>query len=129
MKEEEVSEDFFNEYFPPSLRRRFVRPGFGRDFSPKHALISFFTHLIPSFLQRQPSTKSTNPRAGRGNIDSLDGLRGLACLCVVNQHFTQPFTHRLFLAGWGQSDDDYWLAEAPLVKVMWSGSAQVITFL
>lgn len=118
-----------SESFSQSATRRLRRLPSSRDLLSKRALLSYATRLLPSFLQRQPAPKPRPGGPSRSNIDSLDGLRGLACLCVVNQHFTQAFTRRLFWNGWGQSQDDYWLAEAPFIKVFWAGSAQVFTFL
>lgn len=123
----ETSEPFTSS--PQPTTRPFRRLLSSRDLLSKRALLSYARHLLPSFLQRQPATKPRPGGPGGFNIDSLDGLRGLACLCVVNQHFTQAFTRRLFWNGWGQSPDDYWLAEAPFIKVFWAGSAQVFTFL
>lgn len=121
----ETSESFS----PRSAARRLGRSLSGRDLFSKRALLSYASRLLPSFLQRQPTTKPRPAGLKGSNIDSLDGLRGLACLCVVNQHFTQAFTRRLFWNGWSQSPDDYWLAEAPFIKIFWAGSAQVFTFL
>lgn len=119
-----------SEAFPPqTTSRRFRRLLAGRDLFSKRTLLSLGTRLLPSFLQRQPAPKPRTGGPKGSNIDSLDGLRGLACLCVVNQHFTQAFTRRLFWNGWGQTPDDYWIAEAPFIKVFWAGSAQVFTFL
>lgn len=71
------------------------------------------TFFIPSFLQ------SNRPREKRPNetFAALDGLRGLACLCVFNQHYTAAFTSRLFEGGYLSTPADIYVTEWPFVRI------------
>ncbi|ETN44305.1 uncharacterized protein HMPREF1541_10485 [Cyphellophora europaea CBS 101466] len=80
--------------------------------------------LKPSFL-RAANASAKRPT---NSLAALDGLRGLACLCVLNQHYSQIYSDRNFLYGWLAQPTDVYLPEFPFVKVLWSGSAQVFTF-
>jgi hypothetical protein len=70
--------------------------------------------LIPSFLK---STTTTEKRA-KTKYAALDGLRGLACLCVLNQHHTTPFTGRLYQYGFMTAPTDVYVPQWPLVRVL-----------
>ena len=81
--------------------------------------------LLPSFLLKSSLRKpavTTNQ-----NVASLDGLRGIACLIVVNQHFTYNFTEQIF-QGWGMTPTAYYIPQLPFVCLLWSGQAMVSVF-
>jgi peptidoglycan/LPS O-acetylase OafA/YrhL len=78
--------------------------------------------LLPSFItHRSPSNK-----ADCNSIAALDGLRGLACLIVFNEHLSYNFTST-FLFGYGV-DNRRTIVQWPFVRVLWSGFSMVSTF-
>ena len=53
----------------------------------------FLSFLVPSFLpsaQARPPTGSHG--SSHGGIATLDGLRGVACLFVLNEHFLYNYS-------------------------------------
>ena len=82
--------------------------------------------LLPSFLVKSSDRRKITPTPNQ-NVASLDGLRGIACLIVVNQHFTYNFTEQIF-AGWGTTPTAYYIPQLPFVCVLWSGQAMVSVF-
>lgn len=56
----------------------------------------------------------------------LDGLRGLAALCVYNHHFLYQYTWMIFL-GWDGKDND-WAIDLPIIRVFYLGPPMVSTF-
>jgi peptidoglycan/LPS O-acetylase OafA/YrhL len=45
----------------------------------------WLSRLIPNYAV---ATSATKARASHGKISALDGLRGLACLFVLHEHWT-----------------------------------------
>lgn len=95
------------------------------NFGPKSRTLRGLRNLLtPSFLY--PSTETTSrPNAG---LAALDGLRGLACFAVVNQHYTSTFNSRIYHYGWGTAPEDKIFIQLPFIKLLWAGSAHVFTF-
>lgn len=82
--------------------------------------------LLPSFLQRSGPQSDKSQKTGQ-NIATLDGLRGIACLIVVNQHFTYNFTENIF-HGFGSTETDRYITQLPFISLLWSGVAMVSVF-
>ena len=80
--------------------------------------------LLPSFLRRQMG--SSPPQTHANTIAALDGLRGLACLFVFNEHLSLNFTDQ-FMYGYGVQDRRTFV-QLPFVRVMWSGFSMVSIF-
>lgn len=57
----------------------------------------------------------------------LDGLRGVAALCVVFHH-TSVLWFPSFLRGWGSSANDYAIVQLPIVRLFCSGNPMVAIF-
>ncbi|EXJ71141.1 uncharacterized protein A1O5_06135 [Cladophialophora psammophila CBS 110553] len=81
--------------------------------------------LTPSFASRTKSTK-TSPTTSPDKISALDGLRGIACLIVLHEHWTcavddpwQPYAINELAAGF------MW---KPFVILLWGGEAMVNLF-
>lgn len=70
--------------------------------------------LIPSWITTHSAT--TPSKAG---ISALDGLRGIACLFVFNEHYVicyqSPFTQ-------------VWIMRVPFIRLLWYGKAAVFLF-
>ncbi|KPI43315.1 uncharacterized protein AB675_7154 [Cyphellophora attinorum] len=88
------------------------------------AATGFVGFLKPSFLLAESHAE----KRVDGSLAALDGLRGLACLCVLNQHTTQVFTERLYKYGYKTAPTDVYFPQWPFVRILWTGSAQVFTF-
>lgn len=73
-------------------------------------------------------SETSNQERSSNSLVALDGLRGLACLCVLNQHYSQIYTDRNFYFGWKTSPTDVYIPQFYFIKVLWSGSANVFTF-
>ncbi len=81
--------------------------------------------LLPSFVSlrivgRKPESKNSQ------NVASLDGLRGVACLLVFNQHFSFNYSQK-FLKGW-DGEDRRWIIQLPIIRLLWAGDAMVAIF-
>lgn len=57
----------------------------------------------------------------------LDGIRGVAALCVVIHHYTCQFTPAL-LRGYGSSDEDFYFLQLPIVSAIHNGAFMVNLF-
>lgn len=82
--------------------------------------------LTPSFLQRNMSSddrQRVQPTAW------LDGLRGVAAFLVYIYHFQHMF-HQSFNLGYASNDgdNDHWLIQLPIVRLIVNGQVQVATF-
>ncbi|KAI1319412.1 acyltransferase family-domain-containing protein [Xylariaceae sp. FL0255] len=80
-----------------------------------------YAAVLPSFIAADNQT--SRPHSG---VTALDGLRGIACLIVFNEHLIYNFT-QIFLAGYipGQP---YWIIQWPFFRILWSGAAMVNVF-
>lgn len=87
------------------LQRRFRRVGSG---------------LLPSFISHGIGGKSTEPKTSQ-NVASLDGLRGVACLLVFNQHFSYSYS-QTFLEGLDGEEDRNWIIQLPIIRIFWAGT-------
>ena len=81
--------------------------------------------ITPSFVRRQ-SAEQTNETKSNNGIPALDGLRGLACLFVINEHLTYNLT-TTFLHGYGD-DNLRSIIQLPFIRVFWSGFSMVAIF-
>jgi peptidoglycan/LPS O-acetylase OafA/YrhL len=82
--------------------------------------------LLPSYRSERLSEKE----AGVGSPDhiaALDGLRGLACLIVLNQHFSLSYS-KAFLEGWNGTQGRNWIIQLPIIRILWAGNAMVAVF-
>lgn len=87
--------------------------------------------LVPSFLHdrliKQPVLCANARRAGTTTkIRTLDGLRGLACLFVFNEHYTYNFS-KSFLYGYGV-EDHRTIIQYPGIRLFFSGFSMVAVF-
>ena len=82
-----------------------------------------------STIEKTTESSNTPTKEKHENVyAALDGLRGLACLTVINQHYTQLYTDRLFLHAWRTAPTDVYIPQWPIVRILWCGSANVFTF-
>ena len=81
--------------------------------------------LVPSFLGASRNGPASNPNEAN-SIAALDGLRGLACLFVFNEHLTYNFSTS-FLYGYGIADKRNFI-QWPLIRIFWSGFSMVAIF-
>ena len=81
--------------------------------------------IIPSFLKTSGPSGSAKS-AGANSIAALDGLRGLACLFVFNEHLTFNIDTS-FLYGYGVEDRRS-IVQWPFVRIFWSGFSMVAIF-
>lgn len=58
----------------------------------------------------------------------LDGLRGIAAVCVFNQHYITGIVMTENLFGFGESGSHYHFISLPFVRLLTSGSAAVTLF-
>lgn len=115
---------------------------FIRSFFTFRLLKRALVFLLPSPLQRcshsaSPATSRTINQTATSpgeNLGHLDALRGLACLCVVNQHFTTAMT-RTFYTAWGGPCvgpicpvPNRYVVQLPYVNLLWNGHAMVAIF-
>jgi len=96
--------------------------------------------LLPSFISKKltkvsstdktklPTTEKTRTPSTEKitGIPALDGLRGLACLFVFNEHLTYNLT-QTFLYGYGV-DDRRFMVQFPFLRIPWSGFSMVAIF-
>ncbi|KAF4964428.1 hypothetical protein FSARC_7614 [Fusarium sarcochroum] len=92
--------------------------------------------FLPSFLHMyMPTTETTanhyyeplSRQHHRSDTAFLDGMRGLAALCVFLEHFLLPFWNGIFYA-YGGSEESQSLAQLPIVRLVYSGSPMVCIF-
>jgi peptidoglycan/LPS O-acetylase OafA/YrhL len=82
--------------------------------------------ILPSYLSNR-ITGQTHESKNSQNVASLDGLRGIACLFVLNQHFSYSYS-QAFLHGWNGTEGREWIIQLPIVRILWSGNAMVAVF-
>lgn len=82
--------------------------------------------LLPSFIFQRIAGRKSEAKNSQ-NIASLDGLRGIACLLVFNQHFSYNYS-QAFLEGWNGQEDRQWIIQLPIIRILWSGNAMVAIF-
>ena len=84
--------------------------------------------MLPSFLKApaSPPNSTTAKVNSSSNIAALDGLRGLACLFVFNEHLTYNLTNN-FLLGYGVYQQRT-IIQLPFIRLAWSGFSMVAIF-
>jgi peptidoglycan/LPS O-acetylase OafA/YrhL len=70
--------------------------------------------LIPPSLKSSSNNKST-----KHGITALDGLRGLACLFVFNEHYVICYQSR---------NSQHWINRLPFIRLWWHGKGAVYLF-
>lgn len=82
--------------------------------------------ILPSYISHRIVGRKSEPNDTQ-NDASLDGLRGVACLLVFNQHLSYNFS-QAFLEGWNGQEDRNWIIQLPIIRILWSGNAMVAIF-
>jgi len=70
--------------------------------------------LTPSFLTNHAATTPS-----KSGIAALDGLRGLACLFVFNEHYVICYQ---------SIETQTWIMRVPFIRLLWYGKAAVFLF-
>ena len=83
------------------------------DYRPRARFRRLLLALRPSFLK--PSVRA-GPRNG---IAALDGLRGLACLFVFNEHYVICYQ---------SPGSQHWINRVPFIRLWWYGKGAVFLF-
>lgn len=81
--------------------------------------------IIPSFFKTSGPSVSSKA-AGANSIAALEGLRGLACLFVFNEHLTYNIDTS-FLYGYGVENRRS-IVQWPFIRIFWSGFSMVAIF-
>lgn len=97
-----------------SLWQQIPAVRFSRPLDGLGALKRFIWTLVPSFFT---SPAATTP--SKSGIAALDGLRGLACLFVFNEHYVICYQSR---------ETQIWLMRVPFIRLFWYGKAAVFLF-
>ncbi|RGP72659.1 hypothetical protein FLONG3_6667 [Fusarium longipes] len=99
-------------------------------------LIRVICSFLPSFLHRYTPIalpardhpyESLSQQDYRQATYFLDGMRGLAALCVFLEHLLLPFWKGIFYS-YGGSNDSRSLIQLPIVRLFYSGSPMVCIF-
>jgi peptidoglycan/LPS O-acetylase OafA/YrhL len=92
------------------------------------AKLKSFILALPGRMRSQGRrTIAPSSDARADSSAALDGLRGLSCLFVLNQHFTQTYTGTIPW-GWHSGPDMKYIPQFYFIRVLWAGSASVFTF-
>lgn len=83
-----------------------------------------FRWLLPSFLLSSPRISNASPTS---NIAALDGVRGIACLIVFNEHISYSIITHTFVHGFGL-DGTYFPSQLPFIRLFLSGTSMVNVF-
>lgn len=70
--------------------------------------------ITPSFFTTHTATSPS-----KSGIAALDGLRGLACLFVFNEHYVICYQSR---------ETQIWIMRVPFIRLLWYGKAAVFLF-
>ena len=108
----------------------------------KNTLLDLSYTLLPSFLlsQLRPTVSSGSSSHTR-YTSALDGIRGLACIAVMNYHLMWIYVPHIHL-GYGLSQQDLtacisnpqantrndWFLQLPIVRLLFSGTGSVSVF-
>ncbi|KAF7189757.1 O-acetyltransferase PaAT-1 [Pseudocercospora fuligena] len=94
----------------------------GHDTEKRHFYESKERRSIesPRRLDTIVSTASSDDSSS-ARYEHLDGLRGLAAVCVVIMHVTPDFTEGLHEHGFGEVMKYWHLTSFPFIRLMWSG--------
>ena len=82
--------------------------------------------ILPGYISSRMTGQPSESKKSQ-NIASLDGLRGIACLFVFNQHFSYSYSQK-FLEGWDGTEGRQWVIQLPVIRILWSGNAMVAVF-
>lgn len=77
-------------------------------------LLRFVSGLVPSFITNHAATTPS-----KSGIAALDGLRGLACLFVFNEHYVICYQ---------SVRTQVWIMRVPFIRLLWYGKAAVFLF-
>lgn len=82
--------------------------------------------LLPSFVHQRTHGESHQPERLHA-FAALDGIRGFACFFVFIFHllFTYGDTCQF---GYGYGEDNYWIHQLPILRLVYSGHAMVAIF-
>ncbi|EHY58285.1 hypothetical protein HRR83_004856 [Exophiala dermatitidis] len=90
-----------------------VRRTYGQ-FDTLGSVKRFFYALIPSWITTHSATTPS-----KSGISALDGLRGIACLFVFNEHYVICYQSR---------NTQVWIMRVPFIRLLWYGKAAVFLF-
>ncbi|KXT13487.1 hypothetical protein AC579_8620 [Pseudocercospora musae] len=77
---------------------------------------------IESSRHSGTTTRAASPdQSTSARYEHLDGLRGLAAVCVVIMHVTPDFTAGLHEHGFGEVMEYWHLTSFPFIRLIWSG--------
>lgn len=79
--------------------------------------------LLPSFLRSSSRSSNASPTS---NIAALDGVRGIACLIVFNEHISYSIT-QYFVHGF-ELDGSFFPSQLPFIRLFLSGISMVNIF-
>ena len=104
-------------------------------------LVTFVQFCSPSVLLTVCKVSSPKPSKPRHETSALDGIRGLACLAVMNYHTLYVYQgfvfygsglskDSLFVCGrmQDQSLENKWFHQLPILRLLYSGTASVSLF-
>jgi peptidoglycan/LPS O-acetylase OafA/YrhL len=124
--EQDLSEKLTSHFRTPFCQRR--NPGirwlFVRQLRIKLRMIGLA--ILPSYISHRVAEKKPVSKNSH-NLASLEGLRGVACLLVLNQHFSYNYS-RAFLEGWNGKEGRRWIVQLPIIRLLCSGNAMVAIF-
>lgn len=92
----------------------FTVPQFGGHVAALGRVKRIIVALTPSFI-----TTHTSTTPSKSGIAALDGLRGLACLFVFNEHYVICYQSR---------ETQTWIMRVPFIRLLWYGKAAVFLF-
>jgi peptidoglycan/LPS O-acetylase OafA/YrhL len=103
----------------------------GAAMSPRRAAageqtISWLVWPLPSFTHRFFGVRY--PEEPRRPTDYLDGLRGVASLCVFCSHYLLRIHPHIVHEGYGHGDINYSPLQLPFIRLFHSGGAMVAIF-
>ena len=104
-------------------------------------LLSSAKFWIPSFVFALSNKTSSIPTGSPRHSSALDGIRGFACLAVMNYHILYVYQSFLYY-GYGLAEDDLhicgrpqdrylknrWIHQLPIFRLVYSGTASVSVF-
>ena len=76
--------------------------------------VRLLSALVPSFITNHAATAPS-----KSGIAALDGLRGLACLFVFNEHYVICYQ---------SVRTQVWIMRVPFIRLLWYGKAAVFLF-
>jgi len=89
---------------------------------PKSFLYAFVPQIFRTKIFHDPA-----PPSRLYPTSWIDGLRGLAALCVFNFHYLFAYTD-MAARPWGSDSNHHWLIELPIIRLPYLGLPMVNTF-